>query len=936
MNETRQTQAASADYIIGIDLGTTHTVVSYASLNAKTSEVHLFKIAQLIGPGKIAKRPLLPSFRYHPLEGEIAPESCLLPWQTSPVKGDFEGAIIGYWAKVLGSKVSHRLVSSAKSWLCHSGIDREAKLLPLNLVDEQSDTVERISPVIASASYLNYIKQAWNHEHPQQRLEHQQLVITLPASFDEVARNLTCKAAELAGLNQFRLLEEPQAACYDWQHRQQNEDKPDALPNSILVCDIGGGTTDLSLINVSPTKHSFELSRSGVGKHLLLGGDNIDLALARQAEKLFRESSKLIKSLKPSQLQQLIQQCSNAKERILAEDAPAEVKISLLGQGSGLFSGAMHCQLNSTDIKSQILDGFFPLVEISSKCLQRQSTVQTLGLPYEYDAAISRHIAEFLQNQHATGSDSPLPDAVLLNGGLFNSKAIQSQVTSLLSKWRGSPINVLSNPAPDLAVSQGAVYYGLALLGKESKIGGGSPRNYFLLLDNAQALCLLPKGSEEEQRLEFDRQFMLKTGIPVKFNIATTQDSNDYKAGALYSLTDSTLLPPLVTALDQKIEGTDHVEVRLSAEYTTLGTLDLVCHEHTGNLHQWRLEFDLRSHDEPSITASNDAQPQTHADATPSTILPPKFKEACSLIERVYSEKTNKEDSGLIKTFRQQLEKLLGDRNQWSTPVLRALGDLLISLKNQRKRSQQHERIWLNLTGFCMRPGFGDPADAWRIEQLWPLFQQGLAFNKENNSWSEWWTFWRRLAGGLSTEQQTKLSRQINKYIQPSGLKNRKLQAEAKSRAFDDMIKLAASLEKIEVEDKSLFGKGLLSQLQKQPTQPTLNWALGRVATRHPFHGSMHQVLPPKQIQPWIDFLLSGDWKKNSVQAFAVVMMTRKTDDPSRDINEHLREKIINKLTNSKVPVLWIDLMKEVIELGETETQKMYGESLPSGISLIE
>lgn len=477
---------ASPRFLVGIDLGTTNTVVAYCEItdNLEQSEVSLFDIDQLIGPGEVVRKPLLPSFRYHPAVGQISPSDLTLPWDNEPVAGDINNVIVGEWARELGAKVEGRQVSSAKSWLSHQAVDRNSDILPW----AGAQDVDKVSPVIASASYLNHIRQAWNYRHPSNKLEDQDVVVTVPASFDETARKLTLEAAELAGLKKIVLLEEPQAVCYDWyaRHQQTAADELKDLP-LILVCDVGGGTTDLSLIEAKFTNRDLALDRIGVGEHLMLGGDNLDLALAHLAESRFSQNKKLT----AASLTKLIQQTRKAKENLLSANAPEEIKITMLGSGSKLLGGTKSIALSKQEVHQIALDGFFPLSDFSEVPDKRRSAVVEFGLPYVADPAVSKHVAEFLtQHQQVSRAalgieddkQNAIPVGLLLNGGVFNSDVVTERVTTLLSDWRGAPVTVLDNPHPDWSVALGAVAFGKARRGAQLKIGGGAARSYFLHL----------------------------------------------------------------------------------------------------------------------------------------------------------------------------------------------------------------------------------------------------------------------------------------------------------------------------------------------------------------------------------------------------------------------------------------------------------------------
>ncbi|WP_196215760.1 Hsp70 family protein, partial [Vibrio cholerae] len=482
---------SSPRFLVGIDLGTTNTVVAFCELSdaLEHAPVSIFPIDQLIGPGEVVRRPLLPSFRYHPAAGQFSDSDLTLPWSSELVEGDLPQVIIGEWARDLGAKVEGRQVSSAKSWLSHPNVDRTQPILPW----AGASDVEKVSPIVASASYLNHIRQAWNHRHPLNPLEQQEVVITVPASFDETARKLTLEAARLAGLSNIMLLEEPQAVCYDWHHRHQAQAN-EILHASplILVCDVGGGTTDLSLIAAQfDAQAALQLNRIGVGDHLMLGGDNIDLALAHVAERRFNQNKKL----SAAGLSKLIQQTRQAKESLLSVDAPEQMKITLLGSGSKLLGGTQSVALHRDEVHQIALDGFFPLTQRDVRPEKRRSAVVEFGLPYASDPAVSKHIAEFLSHHQGlvpsepnTESTDLLPTALLLNGGVFNSSLITQRLIALLSDWLGRLITLLDNPHPDWSVALGAVAYAKARRGAQLKIGGGAARSYFLHLQEKNKL----------------------------------------------------------------------------------------------------------------------------------------------------------------------------------------------------------------------------------------------------------------------------------------------------------------------------------------------------------------------------------------------------------------------------------------------------------------
>ncbi|HCE3662594.1 TPA: hsp70 family protein [Vibrio parahaemolyticus] len=932
---------ASPRFLVGIDLGTTNTVVAYCEItdNLEQSEVSLFDIDQLIGPGEVVRKPLLPSFRYHPAVGQISPSDLTLPWDNEPVAGDINNVIVGEWARELGAKVEGRQVSSAKSWLSHQAVDRNSDILPW----AGAQDVDKVSPVIASASYLNHIRQAWNYRHPSNKLEDQDVVVTVPASFDETARKLTLEAAELAGLKKIVLLEEPQAVCYDWyaRHQQTAADELKDLP-LILVCDVGGGTTDLSLIEAKFTHDDLALDRIGVGEHLMLGGDNLDLALAHLAESRFSQNKKLT----AASLTKLIQQTRKAKENLLSTSAPDEVKITMLGSGSKLLGGTKSIALSKQEVHQIALDGFFPLSDFSEVPDKRRSAVVEFGLPYVADPAVSKHVAEFLtQHQQVSRAalgieddkQNAIPVGLLLNGGVFNSDLVTERVTNLLSDWRGAPVTVLDNPHPDWSVALGAVAFGKARRGAQLKIGGGAARSYFLHLQEknkmGKALCLLAKGTEEGHEIRLSgRRFSLTLGEPVRFNLLTsthdTLTNNTAIQNGMMVDVDPDLfapLPPYITTLEGEgaelqANQKERVEVQLACQLTEVGTLKMECVSAEDDSKRWELEFEVRNKQ-----TDDSEQVKPH----------PKLNECKELIARLYSGNKKSAEGKEIKTLAKDLEKKLGKRDEWDFTTLRQLFDTFAQGRKRRRRSEQHEKNWLRLAGFALRPGFGDPTDSWRIEQVWGLYQQNIQF-KNHQGWTDWWVFWRRIAGGLSQEQQETILADIAKYLHPGAMKNPQSAKAAQEMGYESMVRLSASLEHLEVEDKVLLATWFLSKaINQNQFEQAHWWAMGRLASRTPLYGSQHNVIPREQAEQWLPKLLEQNWLKEPMIAFAAVMICRKTGDRLFDISDDYREQVLTKLKQSKVPESWVSLVEEVKELSESESKRVFGDALPSGLTLV-
>ena len=930
-------------YLVSIDLGTTNTVLAYALPGA--GQVELLAIDQLVAPGEVGSSPLLPSMRYHPAEGELAPGELQLPWLQQDPAG-VERVALGRLARLLGAQTPGRLVASAKSWLSHAGVDRMAAILPWGAEDAD---VAKVSPVAASASYLAHLAAAWNARFPAAPLERQQIVLTVPASFDEGARALTLEAARMAGLPALRLLEEPQAALYDWLYRHRASLARDlAGTRLVLVADVGGGTTDFSLVKVEVDDDGQpKLTRIGVGNHLILGGDNMDLALAHLAESRLGNTERL----SAGRLAQLTERCRAAKEQLLAPDAPEQVTVTLLGSGSRLIGASRSATLTRDDVQSIVLDGFFPSNEAQEPAKRARSGIVEFGLPYASDPAITRHLAGFLR-QHAQAAREalgleddgslPVPDTLLLNGGVFRGAALAERLAGVLAHWRGALVTVLHNADPDVAVARGGVAYSLARAGQAPRIESGSARNYYLLLDAQQsgdtlrAVCLLPRGAPagEEVRLE-GRSFALRLGRPVRFHLVSmTADPGGVlpRPGDLLDLpvSDIVRLPAISTVLRSK-RSTD-IPVQLAAVLLEVGTLEVSCVAEEDASQRWRLEFQLRGQDEEE--APEDAS------------LPPELLDAVARIDRIFGNRSQQVDPREVRQLRASLEHLLGGRERWTTPLLRRLFDALLARAKGRRRSAEHERVWLNLAGYCLRPGFGHPLDEWRIEQLWAMFETGVQYHKDSQVRAEWWTLWRRVAGGLSLEAQLRLLDDFAFNLQADEAERGRRPVTLVDGSEDDMLRVGASLERIPSAYKAEIGDWLMGQIMQMPGGAKIDaraaarygrylWALGRVGARQSFHGAAHEVAPSASAEAWLGQLLQLDWKKIEPAGFAAAHIARMTGDRSRDIGQAARDEVLRRLSSSGAPSSWSAMVREVVELDQAVETRMLGDALPPGLKLL-
>jgi molecular chaperone DnaK (HSP70) len=456
-----------ARFVVGIDLGTTNCGVAFVDTEAEgKGDITVMPLPQVTAPGEVAERPTLPSFALLPNEHEVAPAAMALPWDDGPQFA------VGSMARDRGSELPHRLISSAKSWLSYTGVDRTAAILPWRGEAAAGDEATRLSPVEASSRYLAHIRAAWDHQRPDHPLAQQDIFLTVPASFDAVARELTAVAAREAGLGTVTLLEEPQAAFYSWLAHSGDEwrDKLSA-GDVVLVCDVGGGTTDFSLMAVNDDAGNLAIERVAVGDHILLGGDNMDLALSHGVVQRLGGKGK---KLKPMQRRALIHACRRAKEQLLATEPPENVPISILGSGSKLIGGTIRTQLERSDVETLLLEGFFPVVAAAAKTKQRRAVgLKELGLPYASDPGITRHLAEFVARHGRQ------PTAMLWNGGVMKGELLRERLGTIVGDWfGGAPLPSLAGTDLDLAVAHGAAYYGLVRRGKGIRIRGGTARAY--------------------------------------------------------------------------------------------------------------------------------------------------------------------------------------------------------------------------------------------------------------------------------------------------------------------------------------------------------------------------------------------------------------------------------------------------------------------------
>jgi hypothetical protein len=905
-------------YAVGIDLGTTHCAVAFAPLTRP--RVRGMAIPQLSAPGELVERELLPSFLYLAAPGELSERDRALPW------GDGEWAV-GEIARRLGEKVPGRMVASAKSWVCHGGVNRRAPILPWNAPDSEP----HVSPFAAQVAYLEHLRRAWDHAHPEAPLAEQDVVVTVPASFDEGARELTTSAAQEAGLRAVRLLEEPQAAFYDWLGANADELAARlADARLILVVDVGGGTTDLTLLRVRQGDAAGEgpaIERIAVGGHLMLGGDNMDAALAMYA----LDKAGLARPEDASVWSALVQSARRVKERLLAADAPDSGVISYTARGSRLIGNTKSITVDRDEAQAVLLDGFLPrsgAAEVAQRA--GRAGLTTLGLPYTSDAAIGRHICAFLRRHAEASADAgavvedglPRPDLLLLNGGVFNAPAMVQRLSEVLAGWYGgAEIRRLEHTSLDTAVAHGAVRSILGRRGVGEVIGGGTARAYYIGIAGAQgepqALCVAPRAMDDGAAVDVpDRVFDLLVDQAVSFPLlAYTGDRVD-PPGALLSLDEHgdelELLAPLQTLLRDKKRATADgtVPVTLRASLSEGGALELSLVTVELPPRRWRLDFTLRA---PETPAAADAATLDRA----SEALP----EAISVLRRTLGDS----DPASAKRLRAQLEKVLGPRGQWSAATCRGLWDALWPLAAECARSELHELSWLRVCGWTLRPGFGAPGDEARIEGLWTLRSAGLHFPTKAN-WAEWWITWRRVAPGLDAARQAEMFESVRPWLWPSG----RPPPGPHAHGAVEMMQLLAALELLPAEDKRRAGELLWTRIKKLRSY----WPLGRVGARVLLRGDAAAVVPPADAETWLRRLLELPWAEAEGAAFAAASIARATGQVEIDVDPVLREQVAARLHATGAPSTWIDMVTRPAELTAGDLTRAFGDSLPVGLRL--
>ncbi|HLY17508.1 MAG TPA: Hsp70 family protein [Bryobacteraceae bacterium] len=874
---------------IGIDLGTTNSALAY--IDEREAEdrdfppVHIFETPQLVAPGRIEPRRTLPSFLY--LE---------------------DGQPVGFYAREQGALVPTRLVHSAKSWLSNPEVDRTAKILPW----DSPETGRVLSPVEVSSRYIAVFREAWD-QIKQLPLAGQDIVLTVPASFDEEARELTVMAAAEAGLPKLTLLEEPAAAFYSWIANNLAQSRKLLFDGQIvLVCDVGGGTSDFSLIRVERQGDLVNFTRTAVGRHLLLGGDNLDLTIAWLVE------TKLGVPLSIRQRSGLRRQCTVAKERLLSEPDLKSVEITVLGTGSALIGKALKTEVLREEALELALEGFLPMTARGDPPKEeKRSLFRELGLPYVSDPAVTKHLNAFLEGA------GQAPDAILFNGGFFIPEILRQRVADAVGQWYGKRPEVFENRDLDLAVATGAAYYSyVRSTGSGVLVRGGLPRTYFIGIGDAAAVCLVPRGAEEGATLEIDNEALqIVANKPVSFRLYSSLTRSEDRLGDVVDLptlgADLHVHAPLHAVIRfGKKAGERLIPVKLGARLTELGTLETWCESKISD-NRWRLQFELRK-----------AAAEPAARRPAAVIAEQALKQALELIPAVFSPGAKSPIPP--EELPARLEQLLGlGKNSWPLAAIRQLADVFLASADGRKKSPAYEARWLNLAGFCLRPGFGYPGDDFRIEQARRIYAGGLQHSNQVQCEIDWWILWGRLAGGLNRNQQNDIYQRLSGFLLPRGAGKKQRH---NSSLLREMWRAAASLELLPVGAKVELGDALTRRVKSGDFRESELWCLSRLGARELFYGPINQVVPPTAVSRWAEALLPLD---SPGVGDALAAMARRTEDPVRDLPPATLTAVRRKLEHLPRAERYLAVLEAEEARDDQALGRIFGEELPSGLVLV-
>lgn len=986
-------------FVVGIDLGTTNCAMAYVDTQAQEvrssdpanaseplSRVEIFAIEQLVDFGVAEKLSTLPSFHY-----ELAPRELegIDPTYRFGVTPATAYSIVGALARERVVQAPGRGFGSAKSWLCHGLVDRTSDLLPW----QGEDSVEKLSPVEASRRYLEHLRRQWDRRFPGHPLANQDVVVTLPASFDEVARQLTLNAAQRAGLNNVLLIEEPQAAFYAWLDRhQQDWDTHLQCGDTILVCDIGGGTTDFTLIRVLDAKDSLSestlttmeteadhsqhaaagldevlrkkkflrLHRVAVGKHLMLGGDNMDLALARLLElKISGENERL----SPRQWEALIGNARKAKEALLSEVAPEQYAITLPGIGAKLVGGSKNLTITRDWAQKTLLEGFFGKVSLDARPAATEEGFQEFGLPYESEPNVMVHLAAFLWEHRWAGrhtSDLPQqdliqheggdlqrraarPDWVLFNGGVLESPLVQQAILDQLVAWFTEPTEpdwkpkALSGNRLDLAVAQGAASFGLVRRGEGVRIDARLAKAYYIIVSQnpKRVMCVMPATAMPLDRFCLsDQPFDLLLGQPVQFPLVSSSSQLNHTFGEVIDFDPKSMteLPPICTVLEEPgRKGKEAIRVQLETELSEIGTLKMSL-VRVDPAQRWNLEFDVRGgqvlretgvSDDATVTQSGRVQRVVHQDV---------IGRAESALDEIFSMAGNVKPK---EAFALLSEAVGIPRREWPTSLLREIWRGLLDRNAGRSKSPEHEGRWLNLVGWCLRPGYGFPVDDWRVQTTWKTVHNKLSHKSAANV-SEAMVLWRRISGGFTAGQQQALYQDT--WPRVRGLLAGTGHEQLNLNVLMEQLRLLGSMERLKASDKSAMVDAAFAGLGRRKLEPLhdgLLWMIGRLGNRVPVYATIQQTPAIEKVESWITKLLQLGVGLRSKPAYplSLMLLARKTGDRYRDISERVRGEVAPMLAEMGY-TRFASLVSSGGGLDQEQLDTVVGETLPLGFTL--
>jgi hypothetical protein len=944
--------------ILGIDLGTSHCVAAVFDPTAPPSHalassvdgstptdealgrIVVLPLLQPVDATTLAPRQLLPSVLFAP----VGDEASAVRHPRDP------RFVFGELARRRGAEAPIRLVASAKSWLSHAAVDRDAALLPWGSSDSDTE-LARLSPIDASACYLSTIADTFTASTGFS-LDETEIILTIPASFDDTARELTLLAANRAGLS-VHLVEEPTAAFHDWLARhgegglaalleQAGVEGGPALELDVVVVDVGGGTTDLSLLRVSQSPAGPTVTRVAVSDHLLLGGDNMDLALALHLEPTFSGLRNV--RLEPARFSELVLAVRRAKETLLgsAEGEPTtSATVTLLGRGSKLLGGAQSAPLLLADVSRLLVDGFFPLVEATppseaprAAAKNKGGALRASGLPYARDPAISRHLAAFLERPDVGATTSGRPLAVLPNGGVFRSPLLVKRLEEVIHTLTGRRPTMLADRETDLAVARGAVAFALSRRGHGTRIRSGTPRTYFVAVAAADGresslLSILPRGSEPGVRHFVDLPLQLVTGRRVRFDLYTSTDSSPVPPGELRPLEPATheRLPPVTAVLTG--DAHEALPVGLEAELTEVGTLALTCVERgTEKPRRFRLEFHLRGEASPSMLPP---APPRLSTLPPPSLVPRSLREVEASLQRVFVETSA--DARAAKELPKLVEKQLGDRATWDAALCRELADRLLAVADGRRRSEAHERAFFALSGFALRPGIGYDGDEARVAALFDAAESSLASSvsgRDAKGYQQMFVALRRIAAGLEEAAQQSLFAYLRPFCDGKTRKKG-----PPNGADDELVSLAVWLHRVRKRDRAELGELLVERTYGAGAPSPRLWELiGRVGARRLPYGSAHLALEAKVVEPWAEDLLREKWDRLATARRALRELSRCTGDRLLDLSPSLRGRIVKRLVIEGEEPANVAVVERLVEEEVDDDGERWGEALPPGLFL--